>query len=492
MSLDPTRAASTIEQYAADLHQNMLDALQHDEAAQLQYLREILERPHPDDNGQELPQPSPKPSFIEQYVRLLCDYQPHRVSEYIGHLNAGDLRLEEVMPALENRGVVDAAIVLLAREGKVREGIDRLTRHINFVKAALLGLLDGAQQSPDAGNTAETAQDLVESVQKYARVGIWICREQTKSARHSKAEIKQPRKSNDSKGDLSIDESLWLALIDAVVSLTKDVTEVLEKCSYEIEEREINGTQEAEAGFGRSKLITQLRTVVQETFTALLSTTSAPRTNDIRHTDASFLRIFQAFLSHASSASSSLSNLRSVLGAIFSAYSYEESLLALANRLLDKDLFVHVTEANTLRRRGWRPLGQVCEGCSKRVWGPGAGPHIWEAWQRKIEERSTSTQATGSATEVESEHSPLRVGKGKGAASKAQVGETEGTEKETTTPDTAGKGDLGPVVIFACRHMFHQQCLEKMQGGKDNVGTNGTPGRPAQVPDLECPLCAES
>jgi hypothetical protein len=42
-------------------------------------------------------------------------------------------------------------------------------------------------------------------------------------------------------------------------------------------------------------------------------------------------------------------SVRSVVVSIFSAYSYEKSLLTLANGMLDRDLFVHVDEVSRLR-----------------------------------------------------------------------------------------------------------------------------------------------
>lgn len=502
VSSDPTKAASTIEQYARDLHATMLHALGEDETGQLEYLRTVLEPLDENDHDRKSFPHSPERRFIEQYVRLLCDHDPHHVSEYVEHLSSGDLRLDEVLPALENSGVIDAAVVLMTREGKVRDGLDRLTRHLASLEAALLGLLDGAQESPDASNTAETAQDLVGSVQKYARVGIWMCRGQTKSAYQTKAQPRPLKKSSGYKDELSIDETLWLDLIDAIVSVTKNVSEVLEDRQQETNGIKMTGAREGLLKFDSSKLVTQLRTVVQEAFTALLSATSTPRTHDIRRTDASFLRIFQAFLSRASSSSSSLSNLRSVLGAIFSAYSYEESLLALANRLLDKDLFVHVTEVNTLRKRGWRPLGQVCEGCGRRAWGPGAGSHVWEAWQRHKDERAEPQQRAADVSESNDDPDITSTGKGKGTALKTRSDpsapatrshsrDEDVENQEIEGPETNGKEDRGPLVIFACRHLFHRLCLVKMQGAEEEAEREAGPrgsGKGSQ--ELACPLCA--
>ena len=475
------RAASIIDIYAPELHSVLLDTLGDDEGARFQYLQTILEPSTPKtEAGQSA---GHQRDFIELYVRLMCDFDRSHVSKYVEQLKSGDLRLEEVLPALEDSGVVDAAVVLMAREGKVREAIDRLTHHLIALESALLGLIDGVNESPDVGNTAEAGQDLIASVQRYARVGIWLCQGQTKAAEQSKPVLSRAKSAKSLHNALSSDEELWLDLIDAVVAVTKDVTEVLERQDRVagLGENDTSQQDSSSINFDSSKMITDLRTTVQETFTALLATTSAPHNQNARRTDVSFLRILRAFLDRASLSSPSLSNLRAVFGAIFSAYSYEESLLSLANRLLDKDLFVHVTEADTLRRRGWRPLGQVCEGCGKRVWGPGAGGYVWDAWQKSNEDREIAQQ-------LEIEKRPPRAsprdesGKGKGIT--RNDGNMAISDSSTDNGHRGGDDENGSVVIFSCRHMFHCVCLVKMQdrANRDDGQTEGL------APDLMCPL----
>ncbi|KAL6715961.1 Vacuolar protein sorting-associated protein 8 [Lecanora helva] len=476
---DVQKAASTIDEYAPDLHSNLLGTIDGEDGAQYQYLQIILEPETP--SAERLRRDARSNNFIEQYIRLLCKYNPSHVSEYVEQLETGDLRLEEVLPALESSNAVDAAVILMARAGKVREGIDRLTAHLQNLEHTILGLLDGADESPDAANTAETGQDLIDTVQKYARIGSWICQRQSKLVEKSKHNLKRHKSTKGLDEALSSDEELWLDLIDSVVKVTKNVTEVLERqerqASFEDDSQLSSGLQQLEL----SNLVRDLRSVVQDTFTSLLAATSVAHEKDAHRTDASFLRILRAFLSRASLSSPSLSNLRSVLGAIFSAYSYEESLLSLASRMLDKNLFVHVDEADNLRRRGWRPLGQVCEGCGRKIWGPGAGGYIWDAWQHNNEERGLIDRGRRGAP---ASRSSSREGKGKAATRREDPLAITGSDTENGNDTTDGRG---PVVIFSCRHMFHRACLEKMQDEEAAASQDETPGRPTA--DLVCPLC---
>lgn len=483
VAADVKRAATTVDEYVSDLHGSLLDALGEDKAAQYQYLRTILE---PFSQQAEANRPVvTNGGYVERYIRLMCDYDPSRVSKYIEQIGTGVLRLEEVLPSLENSGVIDAAVVLMAREGKVREGIDRLTHHLSTLESALLGLLDGSIDSPDVGNTAETSRDLVDSIQKYARVGVWLCQVQTKAVQQSKPKLSRAKGMKPLNDALSNVEGLWLDLVDAVVTIIKNVTEHLQRQERQAEFNEEDELQRM-SGLARldpTRIKSDLRSIVQETFTVLLAATCAAHSKDTRRTDLSFLRILRGFLDRATLSSPSLSNLRAVLGAIFSAYSYEESLVSIANRLLDKDLFVQVTEADILRRRGWRPLGQVCEGCGKRVWGPGAGGYIWDAWQQSKAERETAYQGTVEERRPSSASSEYK-GKGKVVPNE----ETAITEYDTESGKGQREDERGSVVIFSCRHMFHRVCLEKMRDRGESEEDDVSAERVDR--DLRCPLCA--
>ena len=457
-----SKAATIIQEYAKDLHRTVLNAIDDDEYTQYQYLKAFMEPQASlsEDSNQESQHPDSY--FVELYVKLLCDYDPHHVSDYIEKLRVGDLRLEEVLPALEHSGVIDAAVVLLAREGKVRDAIDRLTKHLRTLEAALLGLLDGVESTPDPENAQESVDDLAGSFDKYVRVGVWLCQGQSKSTLTSKTTKGLENQRNLAKNDLSPDELLWVDLLAAVVQTTRNVGEILDRPSDPEDREDINKASEPPiiTPIDNTKLLTSLRITVQTTFTALLASTSTPPANEIRYKNIAFLRILRAFLNRASLSSPSLSNLRSVLAAIFSAYSYEESLLDLANRLLDKDLFVHVAEVTTLRKRGWRPLGQVCKGCGKRVWGPGAGMEIWNSWAEANKHRPVDEEQVVTVSEA---RRATLTGKGK-AVVRGEESE-KGLESETTDQqDGQGSGyGSGALVVFSCRHVFHRTCLTKMR-----------------------------
>jgi hypothetical protein len=473
--LDASRAARVIDLHASALHEPILDALEDDSYEQYVYLKTILEPETPVEETKASLQ-----AFIETYVKLMCKHDSEHVADYISRINASDLRLESVLPAMEESGIINAAVVLLAREGQIRQAMDRLLRHLETLRAALAGLLTASNDDDDQNSTEAAAEELLGSLAKYTDVGIWLCQGQSKaSVRRSSSTPK--RKSIIKTSELSPDESLWLDLIDTNVQITKSISEI-----FSSKEEEFSKT--AEPSFSPAKLRNILRTLVQRTFTALLTTTSTANPT------ISFLNILRTFLTRASASSPNLSDLRSVLSDVFSAYTYETSILSLANRLIDKDLYGNVQEAAERRGRGWRPRGTKCEGCGRRVWGAGAEGDVWGKWEAKqiedgMKRKAKMDKLQGNGDErgkgrlvqkrVESKSRSRERPNGNSNAGEAHTLGDEAVEADASVVAQ----DLEPLVVLACRHLYHQRCLEGLQAEEDTGSALMHDGR-----EFKCPI----
>jgi hypothetical protein len=466
-AIDPPQTAVTLRQYAQDLLKPVLDSFDENADAQYRFLQALVE-PEQQQEGTATALDEDLPTgFVERYVQLMCTYNSSHVADFVGLLKSGDLRLEPVLPTLEKSGAIDAAVVLMARDGLVKDAMDRLVKHLGTLETALTGLISAAAETPDVANTEEAVHDLLEDINKYVKVGIWLCQGQTKSSGRAPDTLADRRKSaygEVRESDLALDELLWLNLIDTVVRLIRNTslasTDAIDDSTIDT-----------------PRILSTLRTSVQQTFSALLASTTLPPTKQplpattssrppLRATKSapqsnpSFLRILRTFLTRLTHTySPSLAHLRSVLAEIFAAYTFEETILNLANRFLDKEGFENVAAITTKRKMGWRPRGQVCEGCRKRVWGPGAGSGVWEAWERKGMAENTGAEEGG--------------GKGKGKGRSEVIEEDDGGE------DADGQGKL---VLFACRHIWHVACVEKKMGIADGERGKGK-GR------LECGIC---
>ncbi|KAK0631966.1 Golgi CORVET complex core vacuolar protein 8-domain-containing protein [Immersiella caudata] len=483
VKLDPQRAAKTISDSAPQLHRHVLDSVSAQPGLQYDYLKTILEP----EEGSSLDK-SLETDLVELYMRLMCKFDPSHVPEYVGVIPSADLKLENLLPTMEETGVIDAAVILMAKEGQVQEAMGRLTKHLGTLESALHNLLDGVGSEDHAViNLQESAEDLMQALQKYTRVGIWLCQGQTKTFRDGS--VSRRRQKSPTKDALSPDEELWLDLIGKTVQITKQLSADLQACADKEPPQIPNGDihdDGSSRSFGATKLLTLLRSLVQNTFTALLTSTSAPptpssatRSASSIGTNLSFLRVLRAFLTRAAASSPNLADLRAVLASIFSAYAYEESILRLSNRLLERSLFVSVKQAVELRQRGWRPRGSTCEACGRRVWGPGVAGNVFEAWEeRQAEEDKKRMQkkypgllSPGSAMEGKGGSVPGSPaeeeynGKGKGKDLSPRL-DMEGRDWGVpggSSPSGLGERKGGALVVLACRHIYHQSCLEELQ-----------------------------
>ena len=465
--------ARTLALYAHDLLQPSLSALQ-DSHVQFVFLRALLEpallRDQVASQYAALSQEEQSP-FTERYVQLMCKHDRTHVADYVGQLSTSDLRLDQVLPAMESSDIVDAAVVLLARDGLAGNAMDRLVAHLQRIQQALTELVGSAGDSPNPQGTEEAAQDLMEQIEKYTKVGVWLCQGQSANAQ------RRPRPRTNfawdiKEEDLDLDEYLWLNLIDVIVQLTKTVSQALKNF-------EDHPTASSQVALDSAKLSTSLRTNVQQTFTALLAATATPSIKSSKDKQArkstqdhlSFLRVLRAFLTHAASTAPSLADLRAVLSDILSAYTFEQGVLSLANELLGSDVFADIEEANELRQRGWRPRTQVCEHCKRRAWGPSIGEIVWDEWAAREQDR-------------EADKARKLVERGGGEEARR----LERGKAKAKTNTSAGLGEPYnedarrlALVVFACRHVFHRVCLDEEY--RD--------GKPPTQQMYKCPLCIE-
>ncbi|KAK2594981.1 Vacuolar protein sorting-associated protein 8 [Conoideocrella luteorostrata] len=469
LELSAEQTADTLVQQPAAVHEHMVESAADDKELQHAYLRALIEPSRaPNDGDRHVG----NQRLVEQYVQLMCKFNPSHVSDFISTMQPADLRLEKLLPTMEEAGVVDAAVVLMARDGQVNQAMDRLIKHLFTLESATQGLLTGHQGTFNNTELESAVMELLEGLKKYVHVGIWLCQGQTKMSKKNNV-VKKAK--GHAKDGLSPDEALWLKLIDACVQLTKQLSPILHE-------------QVQISAFDGEKSLTLHRSLVQHTFTALLTATSSQNqvqasTNLLSNAgnNMSFLRILRAFLTNAAASSPNLADLRGVLSSIFAAYAYEESILRLSNRLLERSLFVNVNQSVQLRLRGWRPRGSTCEACSRRVWGPGvAGGSVFEAWEDKqaMEEAARREQKARFAGRV-----------------MGRVGESDSKDKGKSLdirpasmliePDagTTGKDTpLGPLVVLACRHIYHQSCLDSLQEKQE------TGGAIAREREYKCPI----
>lgn len=478
LELSPERSASTLASQETELHRHILASAADAPGLQHAYLKTLLEPEDPLADGQQ----ALDRYLVEQYVQLMCKFDPHHVSDYISLVQSVDLQLNNLLPVMEETGVVDAAVVLMAHAGQVVKAMERLVQHLKTLESAMEGLLrshntkDGEDDS--SLSLQPSAEALLESLQKYVHVGIWLCQEQTKAPRRTSV----VSKNKTAQENLSADEALWLNLIIACVRVTQNLAPSIQAVANE-------------DALDEETLLAKLRSLVQHTFTSLLVSTSSQASDQANGqlgavtfsnpaSNLSFLRVLRSFLTQVAASSPSLANLRSVLASIFSAYAYEESILRLSNRLIERNLFTNVNTSVELRQRGWRPRGSTCEACGKRVWGPGlAGNSVFEAWEDKqaLEDAARKQRQTQVAERAKG-HARITDRRSKGKS-------LDMRPSSMLLEQYAGNSNkdqlLGPLVVLACRHIYHQTCLDALQEKQEN-------GILPRDLDYKCPIDGRS
>lgn len=488
LEISPERTAETLALQDKAMHEIVIESASDAPDLQHAYLKDLLE---PGDAAVVKPALSDR-ELIERYVQLMCSFDSGHVSDYVGAVQSTDLRLNKLLPTMEETGVIDAAVVLMAREGQVKEAMDRLIRHLGTLESTLNGVLIGMAEAQDTWDLQRSAEDLLRSLQNFVHVGVWLCQGQTKTSKRVVTLSKKAKKN--ATESLSPDETLWLDLIDACVQITRRLSPAITSAIEQANDSDLE----------EEHLFLLLRSLVQHTFTSLLTVTSnqrdeLPSSKTLSNAGAnvSFLRILRAFLARAAASSPNLADLRAVLSSIFAAYAYEESILRLSNRLLERSLFVNVAQSVELRQRGWRPRGSACEACGKRVWGAGvAGGAVFGAWEDKMaieEERrrgkkSEKEEGTGKGKSLDTRPADAHEDRDTAGASGSTNTDTEGEggDEQAGNGDASEEGSsakketpLGPLVVLACRHIYHQSCLDALQDKQ---------GGAAREREYRCPI----
>lgn len=493
IELDPEKAAITLASQDAAFHRDILEAAKEMPDLQFHYLKALLE---PGTSASEAVAASDR-DLIEQYVRLMCAFEEDHVGDYVGLVKHKNLRLDKLLPTMEETGAIEGIVALMAHDGMVEEAMQRLTTHLDDIAVEIEKVLGRRDDGEDPEHCQWAVAGMLKSMQRYVNLGIWLC--QTHTAKQVNGVAKRERSEHD---QLSADDELWLALIEATVRITRRLSEPISAMPQTAFDRRPSsrrssrrGSQSTLGGESRDSdvLTSLLRSLVQLTFTALLTNTakpasptspltrspSTPSSPGINH---SFLRILRAFLSRAAESSPSLADLRSVLQSIFSAYAYEQSILELSNRLLEDSLFSSVKRSVELRQRGWRPRGSTCEACGGRLWGPGVGSRIVDAWEEKRavdEARREKKKRVGAGLGEErgkGKADIVPLGKGKAAAISGEssggggavpgegVGaESDGDDDAAVVARRREPPPLDQIVLLACRHIYHRRCLDALQ-----------------------------
>ncbi|KAL0574961.1 hypothetical protein V5O48_007006 [Marasmius crinis-equi] len=335
--------ASLLDKYAPESHKRAVELL--DESAEekrLSYLRQLLGPPEGHDEYEHpihTPHPSKKveESLCELYVSLECKFSPSDVIRVLRHLPPELPNWEGVVATCEKGEVFDAAMWALNSRGRA---LDALSKAEAFDKILTVRLVDAFSNE----DIIIPVESVVAKLETVGRTGISICLENSQSAASAEVPL----------------EDIWFRLLSSQISCVQTVSSC---CSSEVLSAQSGTLLLDEHLQSQWNSLFSLRSLIQETFSALVSVSSTHA--------VSFPRLFSRLVNSATQSNTitrtHYNEFRSILTSMLECYRSDWDMLTITKHLLDRDVFDTMAEVTKQQVRGWAPSRQDCMYCRKPI-----------------------------------------------------------------------------------------------------------------------------
>ncbi|KAI0316445.1 Golgi CORVET complex core vacuolar protein 8-domain-containing protein [Amylostereum chailletii] len=340
-----TDTALFVDQHVPELHQRALNAIRSDvNHKRFAYLRHLLGPAHTEDDDDQPSTPPRAPSnHIPEplrllYVSLQCQIDPAGLITALRHLPENFVEWDDVLSTCEEHEVYEAVVWALNWRGNAEEALskvelfdERLVIKIGQQMAALNGpnASEGSLQHP------------VEALRSVGRMGVSICLEHSRSKTSS----------------VPIEE-MWFQLLHSQI---ESVQSVQACCSIPAVAPGSSVDEADDVAIVERETLSVLRSLVQETFSALVSVSSAR--------GLSFPRLFKRLVDATSRSArgTPYTEFRTILTGMMESYRFEGDMLVITKHLLDRDVFETIAELAKERVKGWAPARGVCGECRRTV-----------------------------------------------------------------------------------------------------------------------------
>lgn len=291
--------------------------------------------PHRDKAGPSAQVPMP---LRQEYVALLCENDPTMVIHELEYLPPDYLDWTQTVKICEEHAVYDAVIWALNWRGDPSAA---LTKAEEFEKL----LSDRIAQSLNEHDPhrEETVHDILSALRNIQHTAVNVCVANSKPTAEPKVVL----------------EDAWFQLLKSQIGC---VHRVSLSCTVQAV-----GTSDSKASDDTKELeqetMTTLRTLVQDTFTSLMSVSSSKA--------VSFPRLFKRLVDSVTDTRVAKGALyqefQVILTGMLESYRSDEDLLVITKRLMERDVFVSVEEVTRDRMRGWAPSRPICTKCGERL-----------------------------------------------------------------------------------------------------------------------------
>ncbi|KAG0213897.1 Vacuolar protein sorting-associated protein 8 [Mortierella sp. GBA30] len=497
VDIDGEQAALLVHRYLNAEHRSVLETLHGSKPRLFAYLRGLLEpsntikdriRPNGgdhvlgcasavdgSDNQETGAPPVTDPEIHEQYVELLCQYDPSGVYDYLERHQDNSYRLERVLKLCENAGVVDAVVWILERSGNVggalSKVLDIVQERIDMLSALVKSKAEGKIQ--DVFWSMEEQSNMRASLVRLRgvlNVGKQLCVRRSQKAKLLSQVATAPTQQK--MGAESETETLWFRLLQVFVAASRNMNLLIASRRMDVEKgiEEDEGILSASASnallienappalFSNSSVESQrsyhvtdqlsnnFKGFVQSILATLLLSTSTPQVSL-----PSLLRRLLRSESTDDNGLNRFSDFRDIFLGMLDTFKYEGQLLEMTNGLFERDLFLGVQLIAKSRAKGWRPRKGNCEICGGAFWGPNIVRDLWVQQQKA----AASAIKVALSTSVNSDSGTTSPAPTPAPSAESNAIKSDKEEKEKQKMNT--EKDL---LLFRCGHGYHRQCLE--------------------------------
>ncbi|KAF9365241.1 Vacuolar protein sorting-associated protein 8 [Mortierella sp. NVP85] len=526
VDIDGEQAALLVHKYLNSEHRLVLETLYGSKPRLFAYLRGLLE-PSGTQNMDQQGDSSAgtvegevigasaitDPEIHEQYVELLCQYDPSGVYDYLERHQDNSYRLEKVLKICESAGVVDAVVWILERSGNVGGALSKV---LEIVQERIDVLSTLVKSKPDG-----EIQDMHWSMEEQSNiraclvrlrgvlnVGKQLCERRSQKVKILSQTAKAPLQQNAAAQNDT--ETLWFRLLQVFVTASRKMTLLTiskRPSEDEAEDQEhassqtnsillienappalfSNSSPESQRSYHVvDQLVSNFKSFVQSILATLLLSTSTPQVSL-----PSLLRRLLKSESAEEGEMRRFSDFKDIIMGMLDTFKYEGQLLEMTNGLFERDLFMGVELIAKSRAKGWRPRKGNCEICGGAFWGPNIVRELWVQQQKAAANAIKAALATnvnseqGTGSDSSSPAPTLDV------RSSSTANELGKTDKDKSMPDK----DL---LIFRCGHGYHRQCLEMEAAPALNTSTPTQDPQRLSAPDtsadaqrvLSCAVCS--
>jgi vacuolar protein sorting-associated protein 8 len=353
--------AHFLDRHAPQLHERAIDSMESDaDHRRFAYLRCLLGPPSPDDEHPATrsgPSATVPPRLRTVYIALLCKIDPAGAIPSLQYLPAEFLEWDDALRICEEHEVFDAVVWALNWIGKSKAALGKVEAFGRRLSATVGGLL-----AQGAAASAQQLQRHLENLEAIGRTAVAICVERS-SKQASAAGTGE---------DASV-EDLWFQLLHAQIGTVQAVSACCPPSSSSpaADYHHYNDDDEESPA---PRVLTTLRSLVQTTFSALVSASAARG----RGRGVSFPRLFTRLVGTTTTMTSSAgggrgtpyTEFRTILTGMMEAYRAEGDMLVITKHLLDRDVFETIEMAVRARARGWALWTGTCAGCRRPLLMP--------------------------------------------------------------------------------------------------------------------------